>query len=45
MSAIAVILGALFTSLFLFTAYLTYLFYRITTKFRVDHLEIKENKE
>ena len=45
MSAIAVILGALFTSLFLFTAYLTYLFYRVTTKFRVDHLEIEEIKD
>ena len=45
MSAIAVILGALFTSLFLFTAYLTYLFYKVTTKFRVDHLEIEEVKD
>ena len=45
MSAIAVILGALFTSLFLFTAYLTYLFYNITTNFRVDHLEIEEVKD
>ena len=43
MNFIAIILGALFTSLFLFIAYLTYLFYNLATKFKVDHLEIQEN--
>jgi len=42
MSIIAVILGAIFTMLFLFTAYVVYLFYTLTFKIKIDHLEIQE---